>query len=77
MSPHDIIRFCGTEMGGEAKVRARDQMNHPSLIEELKHRIMTREGRLRWMNTTGLSSFVDWFERDIFTQVFPSLLFRC
>lgn len=69
MSQHDIIRFCGMELGSEGKIRARDLANHVSLVEDLKHRILSTEGRSRWLNLTGASSFLEWFESSVFPMV--------
>jgi hypothetical protein len=48
---------------------ARDISKHPGLIEELKRRVMTEDGHQRWMTLTGLSPFVNWFDKTVFPKV--------
>jgi hypothetical protein len=74
MSQHDITRLCGNELGSEGKMYARDLSKHSYLIEELNRRVMTDDGRQRWMTLTGLSPFVDWFDKAVFQKVYCRIL---
>lgn len=74
MSQHDIIRLCGNELGSEGKMYARDNSKHPYLIEELNRRVLTEDGRQRWMTLTGLRPFLDWFDKTVFPTVSPKFL---